>query len=72
MAETFEDWKIQARYMPFNEAVRHAGVSKNNRHACRECFCCACREAVQGYRAVNGPWRLGTMDDYYAMKAREH
>lgn len=30
---------------------RHAGVSTNNRHTCRDCFCCACAEVLREQKA---------------------
>jgi len=32
----------RARKLPMEELKRHASVSLNNRHACYDCFCCAC------------------------------
>jgi hypothetical protein len=44
---TFEDMKRQARQLPPEELSRHAKVSINNNHKCRECFTCACVEVLE-------------------------
>lgn len=37
----FEQWKEEARKLAKGELHRHASVSRNNRHKCKNCFCCA-------------------------------
>lgn len=41
-ALNWEDWVEQARHLPQGERRRHASVSRDNRHRCHGCFCCAC------------------------------
>ena len=36
-----------ARRLDAAELRRHAAVSRDNRHACVECFCCACAVALE-------------------------
>lgn len=43
----FRQWMAEARKLPWRELVRHAKVSHDNRHECRECFCCACLVEVR-------------------------
>lgn len=33
--------------LPNKEAHAHARVSLENRHHCRECFCCACVDVIR-------------------------
>lgn len=51
-APTWENQLVEARRLPDAELARHAAVSRNNGHRCRECFTCAC-VAVQGERATD-------------------
>ena len=39
---TWENQLREARKLSTADLRRHASVSTNNRHYCRECFCCAC------------------------------
>lgn len=41
----------KAMSLPADELSRHASVSTQNRHRCRECFTCAC-EYVRNDRAL--------------------
>jgi len=50
-AEQWSEWKRQAFVLPLSEIRRHASVSTGNRHSCRDCFCCACVEAVKDLTA---------------------
>lgn len=34
--------KADARKLPRQELLRHASVSRDNRHRCQSCFTCAC------------------------------
>lgn len=45
-AEQWAEWKRQAARLPLAEIRRHASVSRDNRHSCRECFCCAAAEVL--------------------------
>ena len=45
-ADQWQEWKRQANALGEAEMARHASVSTSNRHACRECFCCACVEVL--------------------------
>ena len=57
-AEQWLEWKRQAYSLPVAEVQRHAGVSTDNRHSCRDCFCCACVELLDERRAeVRKGWR---------------
>jgi hypothetical protein len=43
-------WKVQLRraaLLPIADLRRHASVSLNNRHTCKDCFCCACVEIIK-------------------------
>ena len=31
------------------ELRRHASVSRDNRHRCEDCFCCACLKVLERY-----------------------
>lgn len=42
--DQWAEWKRQAALLPLIELKRHAEVSTDNRHACRDCFTCACEE----------------------------
>lgn len=37
----------------YAEVKRHASVSIDNRHRCRDCFCCACVEVLREH-AIEG------------------
>lgn len=37
------------------EIMRHAHVSIDNRHKCRECFTCACAEVWQNQGRIDRP-----------------
>lgn len=50
---TFLKMKLRALTLPRNEIERHASVSTNNHHKCRECFTCACVEALQSLREAD-------------------
>lgn len=39
-------WKRQAAALEHSEIRRHAHVSIDNRHQCRNCFCCAAAEVL--------------------------
>ncbi len=56
-AEQWQEWKRQANTLPIAELERHAGVSKNNRHACHDCFTCACVELLTEKRMLTKPIR---------------
>ena len=43
---TFDEMKAAAKLLDPEECRRHARVSRDNRHRCRECFCCACLAVV--------------------------
>jgi hypothetical protein len=45
--EQWREWKRQANKLPREDVRRHASVSTSNRHACRNCFCCACVEYLR-------------------------
>ncbi len=45
-AEQWQEWKRQANTLPIIDLQRHAAVSKDNRHSCHDCFCCACVEML--------------------------
>jgi len=49
--EQWLEWKRQANTLPIADLQRHASVSRDNRHACRECFCCAASELLSEKRA---------------------
>lgn len=38
---TWENQLWHARKLETNELQRHASVSRDNRHRCQDCFCCA-------------------------------
>jgi hypothetical protein len=44
--EQWLEWKRQAALLSLAEIRRHASVSRENRHSCRECFCCAAAEVL--------------------------
>ncbi len=46
----WQEWKAQAARLPLSDLARHAGVSLDNRHTCRECFCCAAVEVLREQR----------------------
>jgi hypothetical protein len=45
--EQWLEWKRQSARLPLSEIRRHASVSTDNRHSCRECFCCAAVEVLR-------------------------
>jgi hypothetical protein len=50
--EQWLEWKRQANTLPIIELERHASVSRDNRHACTDCFCCACVELLGEKKAL--------------------
>lgn len=44
---TFEQMKERARQLEKSELRRHASISIDNRHKCKECFTCACVEVLR-------------------------
>ena len=65
-AEQWQEWKRQAYTLPLAEVARHAKVSTQNGHRCRECFCCACIEAEDEMRHARGypeNWRTPSLPD---------
>lgn len=42
MEPTWNNQLVMARKLDDNELRRHASVSIDNRHECRDCFTCAC------------------------------
>lgn len=42
MEPTWDNQLVMARKLDDDELRRHASVSINNRHECRDCFTCAC------------------------------
>jgi len=51
-SEQWLEWKRQANTLPIIELERHAAVSRDNRHACTDCFTCACVELLGEKRAA--------------------
>jgi len=41
----------------WQEVRRHANVSRDNRHRCRECFCCACAEVLREHALQRPMWK---------------
>lgn len=62
MVDSFWNVQIQhAHELDSEELERHALVSINNRHECRECFCCACLHVLnwrERSRKRNPHWDL--------------
>ena len=44
--EQWLEWKRQANTLPVSDLKRHAALSRDNRHACHDCFCCAAVELL--------------------------
>ena len=42
----------QAIMLPIKELWRHAKVSLDNRHYCKDCFCCACVDALKAHGEI--------------------
>jgi hypothetical protein len=49
-APTWENQLREARLLPDEDLRRHAAVSRNNAHWCRECFCCAALTVLEDRR----------------------
>ncbi len=49
-ADQWLEWRKQAYALPVAEMRRHAAVSTDNRHACVDCFCCACVAVLEEIR----------------------
>ena len=47
-APTWSNQLWHARRLSTADLRRHAAVSRENRHRCRECFCCAAWTVLEG------------------------
>lgn len=42
-----KQWKKELEKMDLKEIARHASVSTQNKHYCKECFCCFCYDYLK-------------------------
>lgn len=52
-APTWTNQLAEAAKLSDSELKRHASVSTNNKHECRDCFCCACVEELKRRKRAN-------------------
>lgn len=50
---SFFRMKERARRLAWAELRRHASISLDNRHFCRQCFTCACLEVMREHRSCD-------------------